>query len=201
MRNTCPILFLIAWCFIPALSASAQKSKTLKTKESTRLTQFEEKPKLRWGASMGMGGLHMVAKPSVDLHYAAFTLRLSPGLYFLSAGINWLSPLQWKRKDCNHWPIYLGAYYHYSHLLAQKVIIKDPEVQLRQMFMLMAGIHAKLNYRGQVYVDVGVGVSLVQDKLLQPDLSTSTRTTYMPMAEVRLGGIFDHLPHFFGKRK
>jgi hypothetical protein len=101
--------------------------------------QFFERPRVLWGASLGVGGGHYIAGPSVDLHYRAFTARIAPGLLYMSAGLAWRPGIYIKRTDCNHLPLYTAVYFHQSWLLASTLLLREGAVRSQQLYMLLIG--------------------------------------------------------------
>lgn len=140
------------------------------------------------GLSLGFGGLHTWGKPSFDLNLWRFTFRAAPGLYNMSIGATY-QLYYFKPRQRGDRMLILSAYYHNDWLLANK---KSTELRNdRQMYMLMPGIHVNLNYLGTVYFEVSGGLWYTHERILSQDRNLlSARDHFMPMGEVRLGGIF-----------
>lgn len=140
------------------------------------------------GLSLGFGGLHTWGKPSFDLNWWRFTFRVAPGFYNLSVGTTY-KLYYFKPRQRTDRMIILSAYYHNDWLLANK---KSTELRSdKHMYMLMPGIHVNLNYLGTVYFEVSGGLWYTHERILNQDRQLlSARDHFLPMGEVRLGGIF-----------
>lgn len=144
--------------------------------------------RIKAGASLGFGGLHTWGKPSFDINWWRFTFRVAPGLKYLGFGATYqlyfFKPRM--RKDRM---IILSAYYNTDWLLANS---KAAELRKDQhIYMLMPGIHVNLNYLGTVYFEVSGGLAYIHERMLTSDRQyIGARDHFIPMGEVRLGGIF-----------
>lgn len=153
--------------------------------------QDDEPNRLRFGASLGAGGVHTYVKPSIDLHYSGTTLRIAPGLFFLSGGVTQrLFPLKYRFLQRppfrTRTPLILSAYYHYGWGLTGKPLNKESGLSRDglHLFMLMFGLHGKLDRLNRVYWEGSVG--LASSLSMYPD---GNKLSFFPMAEIRLGGI------------
>lgn len=156
-------------------------------------TNFVAKPVLMWGASVGAGGVNFPAGPTADLAYGPLTLRVFPGLFYLSAGLQWQPGLYIKRRDCNHIPLYIAAAFHYNWLLGRPVLLQNRGITGQQVYMLTIGARYHLNFRKTLYLELGGGVALFADGISQQNETPFTRNFYLPMFELRLGGLFGSL--------
>lgn len=153
--------------------------------------QQEEPPRLQLGASLGAGGVHSYLKPSFDVHYYGATLRLAPGVYFLSAGLSipfGYLPGQHAKKA---YPLLAHFSYHNDWLLGRSRHRLDQTLQTRdlQMGMLLLGPHFDLDRLGRYYVEVSVGLAALYRRYYSFEGRTpDPRLQWLPMAEVRLGG-------------
>lgn len=162
----------------------------------------------RWefGFSGGFGGLHTWFKPSFDIHKGRNTLRLAPGPWHMSAGIQrkigWFQP---KRRDDRQ--ILLSFNYHNDWLLAN--IPRGEYKKDHQVYQLMPGIHVNLNHTGVWYFQVSGGLQYTHERLRSWENREifSARDYFSPMGELRIGGKFLHrkqhvqkFPHYHKKK-
>ncbi len=150
--------------------------------------QWWQPNRVHVGISAGFGGLHEWGKPSFDIYWHRTTLRLAPGLYYASAGITqkigWFKPRE--RKDR---VIIMSFYYHNDYLLS-RLKNSNPKRDLN-VFMFMPGIHVNLNYLGTIYFQASAGYTYAREKNFYPDGGDPViRYHHLPMAEVRIGGVF-----------
>ena len=153
--------------------------------------EFFQRPTFQWGASLGLGGGHYVVGPSADVHYGPLTGRVAPGLLYMSAGIAWRPGIYVKRKDCNHLPLYTAFYFHHAWLLANTLLLRERAVRNQQIYMLLIGARYTLTPPKPVYMEFGIGVALQSERVDAGDgPGAYNRLGYLPMGELRLGGIF-----------
>lgn len=169
------------------------------------VAQWLQPNRLQVGCSLGFGGLHNFGKLSLDLHKANTTLRVAPGLYFMSAGlsqkIGWFKPRE--RMDRQ---IVLNFYYHNNWLLANKSWIDYRKDQA--VYQLMPGIHVNLNHLGTIYLEVAGGLMYTHERRMSQDREVFQVGDYFnPMGEIRIGGTFlsrkeyhQTFPHYYKKK-
>ena len=153
--------------------------------------QINEPTRLKFGASIGAGGLHLYAKPSFDLHYGGTAIRFSPGLFYLSGGISQQIGYYRKRVRQDR-PLFLHFSYHDDYFLTNIRRRQNDGLKYDQdMYMLTLGIRAKLDYLRRVYFEFAVGGMLLVEKYRNGSDGTAipNRNAVYPMVEVRLGGV------------
>jgi hypothetical protein len=169
---------LLAFAFLTLATATMNEAKA----------QWLQVNRIKAGVSLGFGGLHTWGKPSFDINWWRFTFRVAPGFKYLGFGATYklyhFKPIQ--RKDR---VIILSAYYNTDWLFANKAgseLRKD-----QHLYMLMPGIHVDLNYLGSVYFEVSGGLMYAHERLLTQNREfISAHDHFLPMGEIRLGGIF-----------
>ncbi|MCZ2355560.1 MAG: hypothetical protein LC115_02545 [Bacteroidia bacterium] len=164
--------------------------------------QIIEPIRVKFGGSIGAGGLHAFFQPSADVHWRGASLRLSAGTHYIGIGysqkIGFYRPILWWRKPTRRLdrPIFLSFNYLEDYWLANKTPRGTPRRD-RDIFMLLAGVHANLNYVGSVYFQVAFGAMYLIEKY-NPVLGKPIKNIHIitPMVEVRLGGIIvSHKTH------
>jgi hypothetical protein len=151
--------------------------------------QYMEPTRLKLGGSLGAGGTHLFFKPAFDLHYGPGTLTLSPGLWFLSAGIRYQLGYYKKRMRISR-PIYLSASYHNDWWLANVRRRAEGSRRIRdvQVFSLVTGIRANLYFTGLHFVEFGVGMCMAREAYRPvDDFQPPPRWFPLPMVEARWG--------------
>lgn len=150
--------------------------------------QWLEPHRIRPGISAGFGGLHNWGMPSFDLTRHTTTLRVSPGLWYLSAGITQKIAF-FRPKHRVDRPIILSFYYHNDWLLSNRKSLEFRKDQ--NVYMLMPGIHVNLDHRGMFYFEVSGGPMYVHERVMTQNKDLISRRDYWaPMGEIRIGGIF-----------
>ncbi|MCB9231780.1 MAG: hypothetical protein H6581_08955 [Bacteroidia bacterium] len=150
--------------------------------------QWLQPHRFQFGMSLGFGGLHEWGKPSFDIHKHRTTLRISPGLYYMSAGITqkiaYFSPN--RRTD----RVLIGSIYYHNDWLLSNLQNKEVKKDVNAL-MFMPGIHVDLNHLGQYFLEVSVGYTYAWERNFDADHSVIRhRHHHIPMAEIRIGGIF-----------
>ncbi len=185
------MLKLLTLCCLIAAALSMGCYQVRAQRNPKEKLEFFQRPAFQWGASLGVGGGHYVVGPSADVHYGPFTGRVAPGLLYMSAGIAWRPGIYIKRKDCNHLPLYTAFYYHHAWLLANTLLLRESSVRSQQIYMLLVGARYTLTPPKPVYLEFGVGVALQSERVDAGDgPGAYSRLSYLPMGELRLGGIF-----------
>lgn len=159
------------------------------------LGQIIEPIRVKFGGSIGAGGLHAFFQPSADVHWRGASLRASIGTHYIGAGfsqkIGYYRPILWWRKPTRRLdrPIFLSFNYLEDYWLANNTPRGGPRRD-RDIFMLLGGVHANLNYVGSVYFQVAFGVMYLVEKY-HPVQNKPIANIHIitPMVEVRLGGI------------
>ena len=147
---------------------------------------------IKVGGSVGVGGAHAYFKPSLDGHWRETTLRLAPGLFFLSGGVTqrvWYLKDRYRRPGV---PLTLSLYYHEDWFVSNSTRRNDPDNRRRDLdvVMLMAGFSKDLDLLGRVYWEGGVGVMYVVEKFNDVEgVAIPNRRYWYPMFEIRIGGI------------
>lgn len=167
-------------------------------------SQWYEPKRIKFGMSGGFGGLHEWGKPSFDIHWHKTTLRLAPGVFYLSAGvtqqIGYFFPK--RRKDRI---IIISAYYHNDYFLID--LLRKGEIKKDQnIFMVMPGLRINLNYRGTVFFETSAGIMYNWERNFPPEKDAMfVKHHVWPMGEIRFGGIFlsrkEHHQKFPRKKK
>lgn len=161
--------------------------------------QRKRPDEIQFGASLGVGGVHAYIKPAFEGHWRNTTLRLAPGLFFLSGGVTqrvWYLKDRYRRPGV---PLTLSFYYHEDWLLSNSTRNRDPDNRRRDLdaFMLMAGFSKDLDLLGRIYWEGGVGAMFVVEKFNEFEGRTLANKHYWyPMFEIRVGGILQRHKHY-----
>lgn len=152
----------------------------------TAEAQWFQPKRVKFGLSGGFGGLHEWGKPSFDIHKGRSTLRLAPGLYYMSVGITqkvaWFRPKH--RKDR---VVIMNLAYHNDYFLSD---VKDEFKDDVHAIMVLPGLHMNLNHRGTYYFQVSAGVAYAHERWFDGSGNVFRRNNhFLPMGEIRIGGI------------
>lgn len=143
----------------------------------TKDPRFEKGPlewRPRWGVSCGIGGIHLWARPTIDVHVARACFRFSPvpGYVSISAAYR-VGFFQYRqRKDR---PAYVSLALHRAYLPRGK----ERDFPFRLQFLLVG--RSYLERLERLYIEMGMGVQITKLKTTQ---------YWTPMGEVRLGGVY-----------
>lgn len=165
-----------------------EKLERQRAKERERAKRRQDSPaRLRVGGSLGIGGAHLIAKPSLDLHYGVGTVRLAPGLFYATAS----GQLRFGRPAwasvAFYRPMFVELAYHDDYLLARST---RPKAVLDEYIVtLMIGRRIKLEPSGNLYLEGSVGIAYEEQRRTDLELG-SYRQRYYPMVGIRLGGMF-----------
>ncbi|MGQ9862998.1 MAG: hypothetical protein ACUVRD_00720 [Bacteroidia bacterium] len=143
----------------------------------TKDPRFEKGPlewRPRWGASWGIGGIHLWARPTVDFHVARACFRLSPVPGYLSLGASYRVGFFQHRQRKDR-PVYVTLVLHQAYLPWGE----KRSFPFRLQFLL--GGRSYLERLERLYLEMGIGIQVTDLK---------TRRYWTPMGEVRLGGVY-----------
>lgn len=162
-----------------------------------------KRPPLLWGASLGVGGVHTYVKPSFDLHWRGASLRLAPGLFYLSAGLT--QELSRRRNVrlpyLRERPVIASVYYHYGWLLndiLRKQPADVPQTRAVHLGMAMVGFKFKMDRLYSIFMEAQIGVMWRHETLYPFEGEiVKPRNNFWPMGEFRISGI----PRFHKHRK
>jgi hypothetical protein len=155
--------------------------------------QFEKPPKVRIGGSVGLGGMHLYFKPSfdVELWNAGTGLRIAPGLFFFSVGLQQRVGY-FAKKRRNDRPLYLSLYYSYPWLLSagRAPIDKVAGYKTETHFLaLLVGMRFWLDRPKRLFIEASLGPMYVYRGYTPTEASRPTRRTehlILPAFEIRL---------------
>jgi hypothetical protein len=166
--------------------------------------QINRPPSILLGGAIGTGGLYDFFKYSFDVHFRLggrkrdtfyglngvyTTLRLAPGLHYLSMGVSQRVGYYRSFVRRQERPIIASVYYHRDYFLNS---INNPGRE-RQVAMAMVGIRANLDRIQRVYCEAALGAMYVREN--------EAADKYFPMVEFRLGGIVQRHVKTYAKRK
>ena len=157
--------------------------------------------RFKFGMSGGFGGLHEWGKPSFDVHWHNTTLRVAPGLFYMSAGITQKIAYFMPKHRFDR-TIIISLYYHKDYFLTD--ILRKKQTPIKNdlnIFMVMPGIHVDLNLYGDVYFEASVGMMYAYERTFPVGKENVLHQHHFwPMGEIRCGGIFlsrkEHHQHF-----
>jgi len=163
--------------------------------------KLDQPHRLRFGASVGTGGVHVFCKPSLDLHHRGTSLRLAPGLLFLSMQFqHQLLSLQPNNRR-QPLPLFMSFGYHRDWLLGKNLwLTKSPELPKRSQLHLhtvMFGLHFRNDLLDRTYWEIAAGPMLIRERY-HPlgDRLIEDRFRVVPMIEIRLGGVLQLHKHY-----
>jgi hypothetical protein len=154
--------------------------------------QILEPHRIRIGGGLGAGGLHFIFKPSLDLHWRRMMLRAAPGLFYWSASFSYRVGYYRPRRRQDR-PLFLHAVYANDWALTtlRRRLNQNTFKLDQEMFMLLLGIRAKMDFRSRVYLDFSLGPAVIHERYAQPleGPAVPDRWRVYPMAEFRIGGV------------
>lgn len=139
------------------------------------------------GMSVGSGGLYRWGGGSFDVIYRNTTLRVAPGLWYMGVGLNQqIGHFQPKRNA----GLILTANVNYLNDWGLSSINAAEYKRGQHIYQFMPGIRYNLNHLGTLYFEIDGGLNYLHERRKSPNGEVAVSDNFIPMAEVRLGGIF-----------
>ncbi|MCE3006942.1 MAG: hypothetical protein LW884_01150 [Bacteroidetes bacterium] len=153
--------------------------------------QFNTRPRLQLGGSLGLGGTYMYGKASADLGFRGTSLHLAPGLGYLSVGLS-QKLFYLKRLDPGNRYIaaMLEASWHDDWGLTAANRAGNSRVRDLDLYQLLVGLRIDLRPQGLMYLDVNLGVLYAMEKYKAASAAEADPASgqfWLPMAQIRLG--------------
>ncbi|MCS7188295.1 MAG: hypothetical protein NZ933_00665 [Bacteroidia bacterium] len=133
-----------------------------------------------WGASWGIGGVHIWARPALAIRYDNTFFHLSPIPSYLSIGFS--QPVGYfLKKERYDRPLYIAIHFHQRY-------IRSRELKGDTRIFLLTGIRVWLEpYLQRFFLQGGIG--------MQFHRIPRERWRFLPTAEFHIGGFYR--PHTY----
>ncbi len=149
--------------------------------------QLWQRPQLRFGWSIGIGGVYFPLRLALDFHKGTWNFTLAPDFFYLSLGLRKrFTSLRYCANPYSRFPrFYIALAYQRTWKHSQRYF-KETTLKRFQLFSLLIGIHQDLDWLQRTFIEGGIGIALAHLRYLEQE----DKSRIYPMIELRFGYVF-----------